>query len=699
MIQVRCPECGFLQTLSEERFLTISEDFLNCPHCHARLPKKWAPSHPDNVPEEARHKIIAFSRRILNGGAVNRAVVTTLEALVRRYGQMESSLKALGVGYGSLGEHKKAEEFFSMALQESPDDTDMLRWLARVKLALEKYNESYATNAKVMEMVGNDLQDEDVATAALSLIGLGRMDEAQSLVDAHPNLNSNLPVVKQVLKRLGQGSPKKANAWATAFSRFRELVSPSSNLRFKQLREKATGFIKNKRKTNTLIRSNPARLPSSKRSARWLARPLPDKTIPRRLFLEYWIYSNHDVVPDWDAVKRGLTEVSADEPSLKPCFAQLDHLIQINALSIEYVRKEEAEDLFSYPEDVLPRNSRGLESQDVERVVNARLIVRLRFVQKVDDPVSWLKFMVFLVDNVRSAVSGVVQDVISHTLWGESEWKKNIKAPFTKRLDFHINCEAVEESNGLWLHTHGMQKFGLPELELESVPNEFEFEASRLVFMIVQTLLDMGQIQGSHAGPFPIQSAPYSFTLTMRKPDDEAHFPGGSAIINAFVSGGFATGLEGLKQVLARIGANIHMHASSDSHNVPQQNNQLAILRQRMLEAHRQAMRRLPYFKKSFRNMGTKHNYVHAVKVRFDSETGNHEWMWVSLDKWKGRTVEGFLENEPIHLKKLKKGNRINMSDRDIFDWVIVADGTILDGGFTEALRLNGEHSSMNGTA
>jgi len=698
MIQVRCPECGFLQTISEERFLTISDDFINCPHCHARLPKKWTPAHPDNIPEEAKHKIIAFSRRILNGGAVNRPVVVALEALVRRHGQLESSLKALGVGYASLREHKKAEEFFSLALRESPEEIDIQRWLAKVKLALEKFDESYAASARVMDTLGGDLQDEDLATAALSLTGLGRTDEAQKLLDAHPNLDASIPLVKQAFKTLGRGSSKNSTAWGTAFSLFNEWVSSSNKLRLQRLREKAIKLMKTRTNLDISNSYNPTRVVSPEGRARMVPRPFHEKKTPRRLFLEYWIYSAHEAVPDWEMVRKEVTSACANDPVLKPCTAQLDHLVETSVLSIEYVRKDEAEDLFSYPEDVLPRNSRGLQSQDLDRIVNARLIVRVRFMQKVDDPGAWLNFVALLVDNFQSAASGVVQDVISHTLWGEAEWKKNVKSVSSRLLDFHINCEAVDESDGLWIHTHGMQKFGLPELELEAVPNEFEVEASKLLFLIAQTLLDMGPIQGSQAGPFPIQSAPYSFTMTMKKPDDEAHFPGGSAVINAFGTGGAAAGPRSLKEVLAGIGANIDNPGGYDNHDPEYEKNKAAVLKQRMLQAHRQARRRLPNFKRSFRKSGIKDGYVHAVKVRFDSDTGDHEWMWVSLDKWNGISAEGFLENEPILMKQLRKGTRVNFSDQDIFDWVIVTAGQILEGGFTEALKMQAERPGIETT-
>ena len=142
MIQVRCPECGYLQTLSEERFLSISDDFLNCPHCHSKVPKEWTPTEDESVPEEARHKMLAFSRRILNGGDVGRDVVYALDSLVHHYGPMEESNKALGIGYAALGETKKAEDFLTQARQESPADREIMRSMLGVLVAQDKFQEA-----------------------------------------------------------------------------------------------------------------------------------------------------------------------------------------------------------------------------------------------------------------------------------------------------------------------------------------------------------------------------------------------------------------------------------------------------------------------------------------------------------------------------------------------------------------------------
>ncbi len=63
--------------------------------------------------------------------------------------------------------------------------------------------------------------------------------------------------------------------------------------------------------------------------------------------------------------------------------------------------------------------------------------------------------------------------------------------------------------------------------------------------------------------------------------------------------------------------------------------------------------------------------------------------MWVSLDAWKGKSIEGSLENAPLLRKDLCKGTKIRISEAEIFDWVITQGNEILVGGFTEHIAPN----------
>jgi uncharacterized protein YegJ (DUF2314 family) len=107
-------------------------------------------------------------------------------------------------------------------------------------------------------------------------------------------------------------------------------------------------------------------------------------------------------------------------------------------------------------------------------------------------------------------------------------------------------------------------------------------------------------------------------------------------------------------------------------------------IKERLLEAHSVARAKLPAFKKSFQEGGHARTSVHAIKVGFPVHEGSYEWMWVSLDEWRGTSVVGCVQNTPLVRQDLRKGCRVELDEQEIFDWVIAQGGDIVQGAFTE---------------
>jgi hypothetical protein len=74
----------------------------------------------------------------------------------------------------------------------------------------------------------------------------------------------------------------------------------------------------------------------------------------------------------------------------------------------------------------------------------------------------------------------------------------------------HVSYHAEKEQPGtLWLHSHGLIKFGRPELELFGVPAERKVEASMVLFYLSQGVLDgtvlkPGDVVGPETMPLKI---------------------------------------------------------------------------------------------------------------------------------------------------------------------------------------------------
>lgn len=692
MVQMRCPECGYLQTLSEERFITISDDFLNCPHCHARMPKQWIPTGGNSVPEEVQHKMLAFSRRILNGGEVGLEVVQALESLVRQHGATNESIKALGIGYESLGENKKAEEFLLLARKEAPEDTVILQSLLEAFLAQKKFAEAVESGRTLLEQVGPRAADQDVARLALALTATGRVVEAERLLATFPDLDSRNPIVKQakrqVSRRSGRGlgssifTARGLLAWLLKWSGITAAkdgptrVKPPSR-RQMDCRESETAAGK----TAPRIRQ-----PAEKR-------PKGHKKLPT--IIEYWIYAPASAIPSWEDVKDSFSKLSVRANELSHALRYLESVIESDDLAVEYIVRDDASDLFHYPEELIPRNGRDLSDADRNILMNAQTIVRLRLSLAHFPGVEAIRFMGLLVEAVRQLTGGVVQDAVSHVLWGTEQWHAFLSNPRLRESELHVQIEMLDEDGVVWIHTHGMGKFGLPDLELEGTPADYAPDGRVLIARVADALISSLGPDFDLKSPLSVPGTSILVPFTAKARDEEGHFPVGSLLLTPHLSGENPRDPAALPRVLdAMRSSDIISDEPKRTTIAPERDERAAEaaeshddhVRERLLAAHRRAREDLSLFKTSFIGASHSDTHVHAVKVGFPAQDSQFEWMWVSLEAWRGNAMVGRLENVPVLRKDLRKGSRVHITEGQIFDWAICREGHLLKGPYTELI-------------
>ena len=684
MLHVRCPECGYLQTLSEERFLSISDNFLNCPHCNAKVPKEWTPQQEESVPEEARHKMLAFSKRILNGRDIRLEVVYALESLVRHYGPAEETNKALGIGYASVGEHRKAEEFLVRSLEDTPGDPEVLNKLFRALFAQKKFRDAVDVGATLLQAVGPAIDDEDVAGIALALIEIGEKDEAQELFNSHPKLDARNPLVKQVRRKLTHGPG----------AGIRGLFKTGSAVRWLREIVHGHGYDRPPHEPKPTIKTDhpktdadlpPAHLGSSSGARQ----PVTTKDSPNNALVEYWIYTPETEVPEWEIITDRLTDKKFRQEESERCLVFLDMFIQNNALAVEYISRADAKEFFEYPEEIIPHNSREVSDGDRRILREAVTIVRLKLSLANFSGTSHLGFMIRLTEAVRSLTSGVVQDAVAHILWGTEAWTKMAENPDAFPIESHVQFETLDEGERLlWIHTHGMQKFGLPDMEMEEVPSQLATPARAIMTLAAESMLSMRNRGKDLQQPLVLPGTPLLLGFQTRPSDEEGHFPAGSLKLMPY--GPSQDPLDPVKigkvleEFVMHLPADLSSPAKKKSEPV-RKDDESTRLKQNLLNGHKRARQELPIFKKSFQQGGHDRR-VYAVKIGFPAQGGQFEWMWVSLNNWQGEFLAGHVENVPVLRKDLEKGSLIKISEREIFDWVITREGKVLQGGYTERI-------------
>lgn len=692
MVQVRCPECGYLQSLSEERFLSISEDFLNCPHCNARVPKQWGPCNSEHIPEEARHKMSAFSSRILNGGLIAKEVAHALESLVRRYGPLESSYKALGVGYTKLGDFKKAEEFLKNAREQDPSDVEIEKYKLETYIGLGRYDDARLTGLGLIE--SGDAGSDDVARTAFAMFNLEETEAANDLLGAYPIIDTDSPAAKQLKRQLTRLAGANFSAKLRERVNLSRFFGDSGKEGLRMLTERARNLFspgaENVSESVMVTRDdagNGATYPevASRRGSQ------PNMG-PR---IEYWIYSPESEIPKWEDVKRSFGKALYSYPDKARAFKLLEGLIASNDLSIEYILRSEAEELFDYPEELIGQNSRNFTTEDIEALHESQMIVRMELTPSASWGPGSLRIMVSFIEGLRELTSGLVQDAISHTLWGRECWQEFLQKPSQDVLADHLHLDVLDEDGTLWMHTHGMLKFGLPELELEDVPSTFKKQGQDLLVLAAAELIAVKGLYRSLRGELSVYHNAISVNYEFKQPDDEGHFPDGVFFMRPFLSGHDPDDPEALIKSLSLMESGI---TDQDAIYTPRESSTgkarwtsstggMDDTRRRILEAHRTARESLEDFRKSFQDLSGHLDHVHAVKVGFPVEEGKYEWMWVSLAEWKNGSISGRLENVPVKRTDLQKGCLIIIRESDIFDWVVSSEGKILKGAFTEGVR------------
>lgn len=149
----------------------------------------------------------------------------------------------------------------------------------------------------------------------------------------------------------------------------------------------------------------------------------------------------------------------------------------IEGLDTEAIRpmgRHEAPERFG--RNILPPNGIPDPAPDVlERLLHANYVYRVRVSIMEPGDLSYLARSLTTAASLAKAIDGVIRDIHTHLVLTYDEARRVLKSPSFDVAD-HVLVHAVQEPDGqgLWLHTHGLAKFGRSELEVRGVPEPYE---------------------------------------------------------------------------------------------------------------------------------------------------------------------------------------------------------------------------------
>ena len=109
-------------------------------------------------------------------------------------------------------------------------------------------------------------------------------------------------------------------------------------------------------------------------------------------------------------------------------------------------------------------------------------------------------------------------------------------------------------------------------------------------------------------------------------------------------------------------------------------------------KAKQDALLNFDSFIKSYNTHSNDLNYYYYLKTDFIDD-GEHEHMWILVNKIENERFEGTLDNEPITVKNVKFGDLIKITKDQIEDWIIVDTETDKqEGGYSVKVLNNRMH-------
>ncbi len=125
---------------------------------------------------------------------------------------------------------------------------------------------------------------------------------------------------------------------------------------------------------------------------------------------------------------------------------------------------------------ILPPNGVPDPEPDVlERLLHANYVYRIRVSNMEPPDLSYLAHSLTTAASLAKAVDGVIRDVHTRLVLTYRDAREVLKSSAFDIAD-HVLVHAVQDpkAKGLWLHTHGLTKFGRADIEVRGIPEPYQ---------------------------------------------------------------------------------------------------------------------------------------------------------------------------------------------------------------------------------
>lgn len=276
---------------------------------------------------------------------------------------------------------------------------------------------------------------------------------------------------------------------------------------------------------------------------------------------------------------------------------------------------------------------------------------------------------------------GWVEDLDTGTVYGVSAWAaRDPRGPVQDWFVTEANPASDADGAPLRLVTHGLRRFGIPELVVEDVPAEAAGDVGFVVNAVAETLYDC-------RGPtvpasLPVNTALVDGTTTLTETTAGETDPAPPLLRLRFdgsleVPGDAPAEPPAPPEPAAVASAAPLVDAPPVAVVEPpapapeRRSDAIAEPPPRSLaDAQARALTRLDTVVRAAWDAGLPPGGAVAVSAPFRTRSGSVEYLWVEMRQWSAKNMSGVLVNEPYNVANLHKGDTVAVRQADVFDYI-----------------------------
>jgi len=336
---------------------------------------------------------------------------------------------------------------------------------------------------------------------------------------------------------------------------------------------------------------------------------------------------------------------------------------------------------------------RGLTKEQADQLQTCQQAYIMDFVFPSKDVWKSLRSATELAGDMGAGTGGLVWDEGTREVFTPDAWTKKrlVDWPVDTVPDIarEVTMHAYKDGDFVRAITLGMSKCGLPDI----VVNDFVWSQSRsvgnLINLLAQALAEGATL--TSPGEFDLKIG----NIKNEKVREETQ--------KSLLDHATSTAKLGLRMAKLEDGdapnrlIEITFDGNEGADNHARQDKLLSSLfgwhdeiksiknNEELLATSQRAKDKLPALQAAFQKGLAPGEFI-SVKAPFATAKNGTEWMWVEVSSWKGDAIRGMLKNEPFYIPTMHGGQMVDVSQKDVFDYIHTFPDGHQEGNETSAI-------------